>query len=344
MKSVERFLAALEGNIPDQVPLFELYVHPKIIEALDPGASWPDFVENWGLDAISSIWFFEDIFGQDWISEDTYRDEWGVTWKELPESRAPIDSPIRSLEDAKHYSPPDPYADIRLGKLPEYVERFKGEKAIVWGQRADFMWAADLVGMDKFLMAFLEDPALVHRVLDIVSEFSITLARRAIRAGADVVMLLDDVAFNSGPLISPALFEEFIMPRFSKAVKAVKEEGALCIKHSDGNLWKVLDMIVASGIDGIHPLDPGSGMDIKKTKRAYGDKVCLIGNIDCGSLLSNGTKDEVQATVKQTIKDAAPGGRYILSSSNSIHSSVKPENYRAMLESAKEWGGYPIEL
>jgi len=65
--------------------------------------------------------------------------------------------------------------------------------------------------------------------------------------------------------------------------------GAYCIKHSDGNLMKILDMIIETGIDGINPIDPIAGMDIQKIKKMYGGSVCIIGNIDCGNLLTNGT-------------------------------------------------------
>lgn len=67
----------------------------------------------------------------------------------------------------------------------------------------------------------------------------------------------------------------------------------------------------------------------------------MIGNIDCGHLLPHGTIEEVEAAVKDCIVRAAPGGGFILSSSNSIHSSVNPQNYRAMIEAARKFGRYP---
>jgi uroporphyrinogen decarboxylase len=83
-------------------------------------------------------------------------------------------------------------------------------------------------------------------------------------------------------------------------------------------------------------------MDIAEVKRRYGDRVCLIGNIDCGELLSWGTPQQVTRTVRDTIRQAAPGGGYIMSSSNTIHSSVKPENYRAMIAATHHYGTYPL--
>ena len=344
MNSAERFLTALRGKTPDRVPIFELYIHPKIIDAIIPGADLSTFVEKMELDAISSLWMTDGTIREEIIDERTTTDEWGVTWRYGDEGRAPIDGPIQSLEDAKHYVPPDPDVPYRLATLQSYIKKFKGNKAVVFQGRYGFMWAADLRRLDVFMIDLLDNPSLAHELLDITNDFAIKLAQNAIREGAEVVVFGDDVAFKTGPLVSPKTFAEFLLPRLRRAVDAVKSAGALCIVHSDGNIWPLIDMILDTGADGINPLEPIAGMDIGEVKRKYGDKVCLIGNIDCGDLLSYGAPDEVKQFVRETIKTAAPGGGYIMASSNAIHSSVKPGNYLAMIEATKQYGEYPIQL
>ncbi len=342
MNPCERVLTAMHGDIPDRVPILEWFVHPKVYQAIIPGSSWPDFVEQVGLDGISALFLYEGTFKETPIDERTVVNEWGVTLGITDEHKAPIDGPIKTIEDAKRYIPPDPDAPHRLGSLPQYVQRFKGQRAIIWCQRADFMWAADLRRLDNLLVDFIDNPQLAHEVLEIVNEFAVALARNAVRSGADVVMLGDDYAYNSGPMMSPSTFRTFILPRLARVVRAVQEEGALCVKHSDGNLWPILDMIVDTGVEAINPMEPVAGMDIADVKRRYGDRVCLIGNIDCGQLLSEGSPQDVSRAVRETIRQAAPGGGYIMSSSNTIHSSVKPENYLAMIEATHRYGVYPI--
>ncbi|MDP6360158.1 MAG: uroporphyrinogen decarboxylase family protein, partial [Planctomycetota bacterium] len=92
--------------------------------------------------------------------------------------------------------------------------------------------------------------------------------------------------------------------------------------------------------DAINPIEPAAGMDIAEVKKLYGDLVAIVGNIDCGDLLCNGTPEQVREKVRWTIEAAGAGGGFILSSSNSIHSSVKPENYLAMAEACREFGNY----
>ncbi len=83
-------------------------------------------------------------------------------------------------------------------------------------------------------------------------------------------------------------------------------------------------MIVSARPDGINPIEPVAGMQLKRVKELVGDKVCIIGNIDCAHLLPHGSPEDVRAAVRQAIADAAPGGGYILTSSNCIH-LLRPE-------------------
>jgi uroporphyrinogen decarboxylase len=101
-------------------------------------------------------------------------------------------------------------------------------------------------------------------------------------------------------------------------------------------------MIVDTGVDALNPIEPVAGMDIAEVKAQFGDRICLVGNIDCGELLSHGSVEQVELAVRKCIADAAPGGGFILSSSNSIHSSVNPKNFLAMIQTGRQYGTYPV--
>jgi uroporphyrinogen decarboxylase len=128
-----------------------------------------------------------------------------------------------------------------------------------------------------------------------------------------------------------------------RSVQTAHELGVRYIKHTDGNIWSLFDPMIEAGIDAIDPLEPVAGMDIGEVKSRYGDRLALVGNVDCTDLLPNATPEEVEEAVKETIAKGAPGGGYILASSNSIHPAVRPENYRAMAEAARRWGVYPLD-
>jgi len=345
MNSLERVVTALERREPDQVPFFECVIDERVIEALMPGADYFEFNEWIGLDTVSqnrSSWSRDNV---EMIDEEKglFRDKWGVIRAFGPESTpVPVEGPIKSPEDLKHYTPPDPNADDVLGQLPEIIARYKGRKAITAICRDAFFNPAFLRGTENYLMDMVDHPRLVHELVEICLSYDIPAMQRMVAAGVDVVVFGDDYADKHSTLMSPKHFREFVLPGLKRCVDAAHEAGAYVVKHTDGNIMPIIDMIVETGIDGLNPLEPQAGMDIGRIKDRYGDRIALVGNIDCGYLLSQAPVEEVRRVTRQTIRRAAPGGGYCLSSSNSIHSSVKPENFMAMIQTLRECGRYPI--
>lgn len=339
MNSVERVHTALKLGQPDRVPVLEFVLDEKVARAAVPGCrDVADCMDQLDMDGVGcgARWEVVERF-----PDSSWKDDWGVTYLPSPEAVAhPMHGPIVTLDDARAYSPPDPEAPQRLGKLPELVERYKGRRAICFHHRAAFMWSAYLMGLDNMLMNLLAEPELVEVTMEKVLCCNMRIVQRAIRAGAEVIILGDDYAGNQGPLMSPELFRRFLLPPLTKMIAMIHDEGALCIKHSDGNLYSLLDMIVSAGADGINPIEPVAGMELKKVKELMGHKVCITGNIDCAHLLPHGRPEQVRAAVRQAIADAAAGGGYILTSSNSIHSSCAPQNFVAMVRACHEFGSY----
>lgn len=339
MNSTERVHTALRLGQPDRVPILEFVLDEKVARTAVPGClDAADCMDRLDMDGVGCGAQFETV-GQN--ADGSYIDEWGVSYMPSVEIVShPIRGPIASLADARAYTPPDPAAPHRLGKLPDLVARYKGKRAICFHHRAAFMWSAYLMGLDNLLMNILAEPELVELTMQKVLQANMEVVRRAIRAGAEVIILGDDYAGNNGPMMSPEHFRQFILPALTKMISMIHEEGALCIKHSDGDLYPLLDLIVSAGPDGINPIEPVAGMELKLVKELVGHKVCVTGNIDCARLLPHGRPEEVRASVRQAIADAASGGGYILTSSNSIHSSCDPQNFVAMIRACHEFGRY----
>lgn len=339
MNSVERVFTALEGKRPDRVPVVEFLVDESVARAAVPGCSdMADCMDQLDMDGVACGAFFRK---SDIADDGTYTDEWGVLYKSTPEAvDHPVRGPIKTMEDIRTYSPPDPAVPERLGKLPDLVSRYKGRRAIFFHHRAAFMWSAYLCGIDNLLASFLEEPEFAKALMDKVLEANMGVVLRAIRAGAEVIVLGDDYAHNHGPMMSPRMFSDFIQPRLKRMVELIHEEGAFCVKHTDGNIYSILESILETGPDGLNPIEPVAGMELREVRSRAGKRVCLIGNIDCGQLLSEGSVEDVRVAVKQAIRDGANGGGYILSSSNSVHSSCKPENFVAMVQACQEFGAY----
>ncbi len=340
MNGYQRMMAVMRGEQPDRVPIWELIVNEPVIRALRGEVSYHDFVELEDLDGVT---IFEDQQIAERLDESTYRDEWGIVWQiDAPEIPYRVDGPIKSEADLDGYNAPDPDADHRLKTLEEAVTRFKGERAITFLGHDAFEFSHYLRGMDQLLMDYVLNPGLARRLARLVTDYKKRVLERAIEMSADIVLTGDDYAHRTAPIMSPAHFEEFVLPYLQEMVDVAKGAGVPFIKHTDGNLWPIIDMIVDTGIDALDPLEPIAGMDIGAVKQRYGDRIALCGNVDCGELLCHGTPEDVVEAVKETLAKAA-GARHILASSNSIHPAVNPQNYRAMVEAAKEFGRCPLD-
>ncbi|HKJ28189.1 MAG TPA: uroporphyrinogen decarboxylase family protein, partial [Anaerolineales bacterium] len=98
-----------------------------------------------------------------------------------------------------------------------------------------------------------------------------------------------------------------------------------------------------AGLNAPHPIEP-LAMDSVELKEKLGDRLCLLGNIEIGETLTMGTPEDVEAEVKHRISTLAKGGGYAVGSSNTVAHYVKLDNYKAMIQSTRKYGKYPIEI
>ena len=120
--------------------------------------------------------------------------------------------------------------------------------------------------------------------------------------------------------------------------------GGVYVKHTDGNVNILIEDMIAAGIDAYQAIEPSAGMDIGALKQQYGDRLTLIGNVNCAGVLVEGPLEAVRQETIEVIRAAAPGGGFLLSTSNSVHPGVKPEYYLEMLRTGREVGQYPIRI
>ena len=341
LTSAQRVMRVLRNEQPDRIPHFEWIIDHKVREAICPGCSMEEFTVRMGLDAILT----GPDFKKEPLGSNRFRNEWGVVSERTTEEHAfPVSGPIRSLADLDKYEPPDPHAPGRYDSLKRIVSRYKGKLAIGVHLNDVFSIPRYLAGFEGILMALIEEPELVRRLVDLSVAINLEMAREVARCGADFVFTGDDYASAERPFMSPAAFREFFYPGLKRVVGGFKEMGLPVIKHTDGRIFPLVDMILDSGIDCLDPIDPIAGLDIGDMKQKYGQRVALKGNVDCAHTLTFGTEQQVVEETKSVIRKAAQGGGLILSSSNSIHSSVKPGNYLAMWNAVRMYGKYPIQL
>jgi uroporphyrinogen decarboxylase len=186
---------------------------------------------------------------------------------------------------------------------------------------------------------FFEHPDDAHARARQMVDDALARAERLMEAGCDGFALCADYCFNSGPFLSPGMFAEFVTPYLARLVEGQRAMGAYTIKHTDGDIMPILDQLVDCRPHALHSLDPMAGVDIAEVKRLIGDRVCLIGNVNC-ALLQTGTMAEIEENARYALRHGMPGGGYIYSTSNVAFKGLPLERYMKILEVRGRWGRY----
>jgi uroporphyrinogen decarboxylase len=181
------------------------------------------------------------------------------------------------------------------------------------------------IPIDQFLLMAIDNPNFGHNLLQAFTKRAIEYGNLLIDAGVDAVQINADYCINSGPWLSPTQFRTFVLPYMQQQVDAYKKRGVYVLKHTDGKTWPLLEMMVGTGIDALHGIQPSLGMDIQRLKDHIGKQVCLFGSVEAETLI-NGTTEEIRQDVETCLKYGAPGGGFILTSSNSIQAGTRLEN------------------
>jgi uroporphyrinogen decarboxylase len=315
----------LEWDIEEKDPHFEpLYLLARTAEEV-------------GLDYIE----VPPSLGEMSIDADHVKDRYGCVYVKSEHGMKVIrEGPINDISDLKGFDmaskiEEDDFLDLR------YMLDLVGDHKAVGSLCMDPFKISWLLrgGMQNLLVDFALNPDFVHALARISTDFNLAVIDITSRMGVEVVSMDGDLASEQNTIMSPVHYREFIKPYQQELVEFAHNKGMKVFKHSDGNVWKILDDFVEVGFDGYHPIQPQC-MDIAEVKEHFGGRICLIGNIDCRELLCDGSEEEVEEAVKIAINIAAPGGGYILASSNSIHPGVKTENFLAMVRAAHSYGIY----
>lgn len=240
----------------------------------------------------------------------------------------------------------EPYPADRENYWPEYLFRTidlvrgqVGDDISVHGEVfSPWTQVMELFGYEQALMYLLDDPAKIHAILRSYADGTSDLACRQVRRGVDAVLISS--AFAGGGFISPAQYEEFVLPYERQVTNAVRALGVPVYTHTCGRIGDRLELMVATGTEGIDTLDPPplGTVDLADAKQRVGAQVFFKGNIDPVHTLLKKTREDVRRDAWWRLQVGSPGGGYILSSACSVSPRVPPENLTVLVETAQEHG------
>ena len=200
------------------------------------------------------------------------------------------------------------------------------------------------MGMERFMLALHDQPDLVAALMRRIGEIQHGCVMHLLqehRGCLGAVVVSDDLGHADGLMVAPDFLREHLFPWYRELCTECHRHELPVVFHSDGKLDQVIPDLIECGFNGLHPIEPRA-MDIREVKRRYGDRLCVLGNIDLAFPLALGSPEDVRAEVRSLIEDCAAGGGLGVGSGNSVPEYVPYENWMSLREATLEFGPYPI--
>lgn len=363
MNHRERAFLAIQHREPDRVPAGEWLIDKNLVarilrkevKDLDFFGDMVKVCELLGLDVKGVDCTFElsphrEVVGTSQSGRPIVKDAWGVVYEESEFgslTASLIEFPIKEPEDVYTYQFPSlGYYERNAREVERWVrETDLCVAADVWGGRC---MITPLMGYENYMTWSLTHPEELEFIIRRFTAYNAEVAKMYIDAGAHIILVDDDIAGNQGPFMSPEFYRRVLFPALKEEIAAIREHArksgreVFVFFHSDGNITSLLDDLVGLGIEGLHPLEPAAGVDLGWVKKHYGDRLCLMGNIDTREVLPYEKPEDVKKEVRRVILQAASGGGLIVASANMLTADVPVENVFAIYEAVQEYGIYPI--
>lgn len=260
----------------------------------------------------------------------------------------PMNHPLAqaTLKAVHDYAWPDP-AWVDPSNVRADAARYLGQYAILGGDWSPF-WhdAIDLLGMETLYQKMFEEPEIVDAVMKHLVDYYAAASQRIFDAAADVVDIFfigNDLGGQMGPLLSKELFERFVLPHLKRLIDLGHAYGLKVMLHCCGGFAPLIPAMIEAGLDGLHAVQPSCrGMDLRRLKAAFGDKILFNGCIDSHHVVINGTPGFVREKTREVIEIMKPGGGFVAGASHdSILEETPVENVVAMFDAIREFGTYP---
>jgi uroporphyrinogen decarboxylase len=343
--NVKRLLTALNHQEPDRLPHLELWVtsqdvYEYVLERKLPYAIGDSAEGGQSITPEDDVEFAQRI-GQDAVVCNCSWRPNNVFKKAEDGTRHYVDGTIKTLADLDDLEQP-PSIDEQLQYLERYMKAAQGSGVGVIANLTSFFDSAMLaIGVTDSFYLFYDNRPLVEKVMDILLEHQEKVMQAVCKNfGRELALIMvnDDIGYNSGLLIRPKMFMEIFPERMRRLIAPAKAANKLVLMHTDGKLDDILPILYEVGINVNHPIEPESN-DIFAVKQKWSGKMSLIGNVHT-PLLAYGRKEEIEEKVREYCLKLAPGGGYILGSSTSIMDGIPPENFVALINAVHKYGRY----
>jgi uroporphyrinogen decarboxylase len=230
-------------------------------------------------------------------------------------------------------------------KSKQDVNMLKSQDLFVLGWVGNpFESAWKLRGFERLMFDIADGFEFAEFLLDLTTEACCANAEYVARSGADMLFIYDDVATETGLMMSPDIFRTWLMPRYQKIISVARDivPSIPVFFHTDGNATEMLPLLIESGVTVLNPVQPEC-MDPAEIKQQFGKQLAFWGTVGVQRTMPFGTPDDVKNEVRERIETVGKGGGLVLSPAQTLYSDTPWDNVVAFFEAVEEFGDYHLK-
>jgi len=341
MTSRENMLRTIRFERPDHIPVV-FSVNPSVYFAYEPEAiielleSHPKIAGK-GAVNYQLIEMKKNNVGM----KDTQTDMFGVEWE----------GSIDGIRGVVQTHPLADFSKIRAYKLPDLpVFDLAGDRERVAAAKAaghftsaglphghTFLRLTDLCGYENTLMGMADDDEDLKLLIRKIEDYNAAFTDHWSRVGYDMIGYAEDLGMQIGPMISPALFRQYIKPSYQRLMKPARDAGTIVHMHSDGDIRALADDLIDGGVDILNLQDLVNGIDWIRER--FAGKMCIDLDIDRQNVTVFGSPADVDALIREEVeKLSSPAGGLMMI--YGWYPGTPLENVRALMDALETYMFY----
>jgi hypothetical protein len=322
---VERFRAVMAFQPVDRLPKWEWAMW------------WDKTIARWKTEGLPDR-LGTDVFAiHEYFGLDPYKQYWfGTVGPELDAKELEAQGRVSTMDDYRALAG-GLFPDHRsmLEELPAWFKRQAEGDAVLWITLEGFFWfPRTLMGFTKLMLAYYDQPELIHQMNQDLLEFNLDLLKQINALGRPTFMsVAEDMSYNNGPMISRQICETFLTPYYRRLLERASDMNMLTIVDTDGDVTKLVPWLSSLGIHGVLPLERQAGVDGMSLRQAF-PTLCMIGHYD-KMVMTRG--EEAMRAEFERLTPLARSGGCIPSVDHQTPPGVSLEQYRVYLRLLEEY-------
>ena len=324
MNHVERFRAVMDGRPVDRLPIWEWAMW------------WDETIARWRTEGLpgelDTVFDIAQYFGLD-----PYQQFWFSTTDPTIEAvQHHVEGIVSDMDDYLRVRPnlfPDHAAAIE--SMRPWADRQACGEAVVWITLEGYFWfPRTLMGFTKISLAFYDQPELLHRINQDLTDFNLQIIERVAQTCVPTfVTIAEDMSYNHGPMISERHFDEFIAPYYRQIVPRLHDWGAVVLVDTDGDVTKMVPWLMREGLHGVLPLERQAGVDGMHLRESF-PTLCMVGHYN--KMVMNQGEEAIRREFER-LMPLMKTGRFIPSVDHQTPPGVSLDQYRTYLRWLREY-------